>query len=154
VSFDLLVWEGPAPADDMAAQVTFARFVAAMESGPFELPSDRIEAFVAALLEHWPDLSGDPDEKSPWADDHLISNARGTCAYLPISSSRADEATVFVARLASAHGLVCFDPQSSTVRSASHNLRRAPRIAASVGSSGEASGSRSHLLDMVASNRG
>jgi len=119
VSFDLAVWEGPAPADDVAAQVIFDRFMAAMESGPFELPSDRIQAFVAALLEHWPDLSDDPDEKSPWADDHLISNAFGTCAYLPIRWSRAEEATVFVARLASAHGLVCFDPQSSTVRSVS-----------------------------------
>jgi hypothetical protein len=118
VSFDLAVWEGSAPADDMAARVIFDRFVAVMESGRFELPSDRIQAFVAALLEHWPDLSDDPDEESPWADDHLIGNAFGTSAYLPIRWSRAEEATIFVARLALAHGLVCFDPQSSTVRSA------------------------------------
>ena len=122
MSFDLAVWEGAAPTDDAAAQVIFERFMAVMEAGQVDLPSDRIKAFVAALLDQWPDLSDDPDGKSPWADEPLIGNAFGTCVYLAIQWSRAEEATATVARIASTHGLVCFDPQSSTVRSASPQL--------------------------------
>ena len=110
MSFDLAVWEGERPASDADALREYERRMDALESGETEPPTPAIAAFVAALLERWPDL--DDDEASPWAGSPLIADASGSTFYTGMAWSRADEAGAFVAATARAHGLVCFDPQS------------------------------------------
>lgn len=58
----------------------------------------------------------DAGEDSPWADGPLIGNAIGEAIYFAMVWSRAEEASDFASRLAAQHGLVCFDPQSETLR--------------------------------------
>lgn len=46
-----------------------------------EPPSERIAAYVAALLERWCDITEDAGETSPWSSDPLIGNASGPVTY-------------------------------------------------------------------------
>jgi hypothetical protein len=132
MTYDLAVWEGEAPPSDQAALAIFERLMAALEAGHADPPSERIKAYVAALLDRWPDITDDRGEDSPWADGPLIGDAFGAAIYFPMVWSRCEEASAFAATVAVAHGLVCFDPQSSTLRSprgsppasADHDRRR------------------------------
>lgn len=113
MSYDLAVWEGDAPVSDAAAQAHYERLMAEMEAN-FQAPpppTARIEAYVAALLQRWPDIS-DADDDSPWATAPLLGEAFGGAIYFPMVWSRAEEASDFAARVAEEHGLVCFDPQT------------------------------------------
>ena len=116
MSYDLAVWEGERPADDAAAAQCFSdlydRFIDTEE--PATPPTERIVAFVAGLLERWPDLT--EDEDSPWSTGPLIGEARGPLLYFPMSWSRADEASVYAAELAASMSLNCFDPQARRMR--------------------------------------
>ena len=88
-----------------------------MEVGePDVEPSPAIRAYVEALLRRWPDITDDADEDSPWADGPLMANAAGDAIYFSMVWSRAEEASAFASRLAEEHGLVCYDPQSETLR--------------------------------------
>ncbi|WP_369524674.1 hypothetical protein [Streptomyces agglomeratus] len=64
MSYDLAVWVGERPADDAAAALCFTdlydRYIDTEE--PAVPPVERIAAFVAALLERWPDLTEDEDD--------------------------------------------------------------------------------------------
>ncbi len=68
MSYDLAVWEGDHPVDDKDARRTFRvlcdRYVNTEVEHP---PTERIAAYVAALLERWCDLTEDVDETSPWS---------------------------------------------------------------------------------------
>lgn len=118
MSYDLAVWEGERPADDAAAARCFRglydRFMDTEE--PAVPPSERIAAFVAALLERWPDLAEDDDDTSPWSTAPLIGEARGPLIYFPMRWSMADEASAHAAEVASSMGLNCYDPQARKLR--------------------------------------
>ena len=116
MSYDLAVWEGERPGSDDEAAETFAELMDALEAGDVEPPSERIVAYVDALLERWPDLTLDGGEDSPWATGPLLSEASGSTIYFPMSWSRAAEASAFAARVAAEHGLVCYDPQTESLR--------------------------------------
>lgn len=116
VSYDLTVWEGPRPADAAAADDRYEQIVAVLESGQTQPPTPAIRAYVDALLERWPDITDDGGEDSPWADGPLIGNANGSFIYFAMVWSRCEEASEFAARTAAAHGLICYDPQSQTLR--------------------------------------
>ena len=122
VSYDLAVREGPRTAD-AAADDRYEQIVAELESGQTQPPTPAIRAYVDALLERWPDITGDDGEDSPWADGPLIGNANGSFIYFAMVWSRCEEASEFAARTAAAHGLVCYDPQS---QSQSQTLRPDP----------------------------
>ncbi|MFB7124097.1 hypothetical protein [Kitasatospora sp. NPDC056273] len=114
MSYDLAVWEGERPADDAAAGRCFddlyERYLGTDEENlP---PTERIAAFVAALLERWPDLAEDEDDTSPWSTGPLIGEASGPLIYFPVRWSMVEEACVHIAKVASSMGLTCFDPQS------------------------------------------
>ncbi|MFE7559321.1 hypothetical protein [Kitasatospora sp. NPDC057500] len=114
MSFDLAVWEGERPADDAAAGRCFdelyERYIGA--DGQDLPPTGRIAAYVAALLERWPDLTEDEDDISPWSTGPLIGEASGPLIYFPMRWSMAEEAAVFASQVASSMGLNCYDPQS------------------------------------------
>jgi hypothetical protein len=116
VSYDLAVWEGPTPPNNAAAAAEYERVMTRMEDGPADPPSIRISAYVAALLARWPDITDDRGEDSPWADGPMIGNAFGNAIYFSMVWSRAEEASEFAASVAAQHGLVCFDPQSESLR--------------------------------------
>ncbi|MFI8105430.1 hypothetical protein [Streptomyces sp. NPDC086023] len=118
MSYDLAVWEGERPADDATATQRFLDlFDRFMESDePAVPPTDRIRAFVTALLERWPDLTEDDDDTSPWSTAPLIREARGPLVYFPMRWSMAGEASAYAAEVAASMGLNCFDPQDRMLR--------------------------------------
>ena len=124
MSYDLAVWEGERPADDETAAKFFVEHVVPQIeeydlSNPVP-PTPRIRAYVEALLARWPDIEvvGDElvNEDSPWSVSPLISDAIGWFVYFPIQWSRAHEASAFAAEVAKQHGLICYDPQTESLR--------------------------------------
>lgn len=117
MSYDLAVWEGPAPTNDAEALEVCGELMDRMQQGTSEPPTERIREYVAALLARWPDITEDDGEDSPWTDGPLINNAFGSAIYFSMVWSQAAEASAYAATLAAQHGLVCFDPQFESVRS-------------------------------------
>ena len=116
MSYDLAVWEGERPDSDEKAAAHFEELMDTLEAGDFDPPTERIAAYVAALLARWPDLTTDEGVDSPWATGPLLAEAFGSAIYFPISWSAAEEVSTFAAQKAADHGLVCFDPQTETLR--------------------------------------
>ncbi|MEU3862899.1 hypothetical protein AB0F03_37405 [Streptomyces sp. NPDC028722] len=118
MSYDLAVWEGERPADDASAARCFTglydRYIDT--EGPAVPPVERVAAFVAALLERWPDLTEDDDDTSPWSTSPLIGEACGPLIYFPMRWSMAEESSAYAAGIASSMGLNCFDPQARKLR--------------------------------------
>ncbi|MGW2707318.1 hypothetical protein [Streptomyces sp. NPDC001340] len=117
MSYDLAVWEGENPANDKTAGQVFNdlydRLIDAENDQP---PTERITAYVAALLERWCDLTEDEDDTSPWSTGPLIGEAGGPLIHFPMRWSMAVDASAFAAKLAQSMGLVCFDPQLNKLR--------------------------------------
>ncbi|MGW1871584.1 hypothetical protein ACWCPS_39495 [Streptomyces mauvecolor] len=117
MSYDLAVWEGERPADYKTAGRVFSdlydRFIDTDVDHP---PTERIAAYVAALLERWCDLTEDEEGTSPWSTGPLVGEASGPLIYFPMRWSMAEEASAFAASLAQSMGLVCLDPQQERLR--------------------------------------
>lgn len=119
MSYDLAVWEGSVPSSDGAALDEYKRMMDQWQGDgtpPYAEPSAAIRAYVEALLARWPDITTDEGEDSPWADGPLIGNATGPLFYFAMTWSGAEAGTEFAASVANARGLVCFDPQTETLR--------------------------------------
>jgi hypothetical protein len=117
MSYDLAVWEGDPPADDDAAIAEFEILYERYIGGAKVTPTDRIIAYVTALLDRYPDINTAAGyQDSPWASAPLLSEASGPLIYFPMVSSRGDEVAPWAARLAGEHGLVCFDPVLDQLR--------------------------------------
>jgi hypothetical protein len=126
VSYDLAVWVGARPRSDADASSVYKQMMERMDGGESEVePSPAIRAYVEALLQRWPDITDDAAEDSPWADGPLMANAVGDAIYFSMVWSRAEEASAFASRLADEHGLVCYDPQSESLRP--HQTSATPR---------------------------
>ena len=120
MSYDLSVWVGERPEDDASAGETYEELMDILDQefdgDAMRPPSPEIDAYVAALLDRWPDITGQVGEDSPWADGPLIGNASGDLIYFSMVWSRAEEASEVAAEIASAQGLVCYDPQLERLR--------------------------------------
>lgn len=121
VSFDLAVWEGPRPSSDDEALATYESlyekwFGRERDESLDNRPTPGIFEYIEALLARWPDITTDAGESSPWADGPIINNAAGNFFYFSMVWSRAEEAAAFCADTARTRGLVCFDPQSVSLR--------------------------------------
>ncbi|MGF0171299.1 hypothetical protein ACQF36_12515 [Streptomyces sp. Marseille-Q5077] len=117
MSYDLAVWEGERPADDKAAGRAFTDLYDRYVDTDTEHPAtERIAAYVAALLERWCDLTEDVADTSPWSTGPLIGAACGPLVYFPMRWSTAEEVSSYAAALADSMGLVCFDPQQDRLR--------------------------------------
>lgn len=124
VSYDLVVWEGAQPESDHEAAELYEQLMERRDSGvPDGEPSLRIRAYVEALLKRWPDITDDDGHDSPWADGPLLDNAFGNAIYLSMTLSRAEKAAEYAARLARERGLVCYDPQTESLRPATTSSR-------------------------------
>jgi hypothetical protein len=120
VSVDVAVWEGEEPASDEEAARTFDELYAQYIEGEDETPpTERITAYVGALLARYPDLTeldDDVVDDSPWADGPMINNARGPFIYFSmVANDAAEEAWSHVVSTARSMSLVCFDPQSGAL---------------------------------------
>lgn len=120
MSVDLAVWEGPRPASDAEAAKTFEElYERHVEQGDETPPTERIAAYVKALLARFPDLTELDDEvvdESPWADGPLIGNAIGPFLYFGmVANEAAEQAWSHAVTTAGSMGLVCFDPQSGSL---------------------------------------
>jgi hypothetical protein len=113
MSYDLAVWEGERPSDDVIAGIVYEAQMEVME-GNEEPPTPRIRAYVEALLDRWPEL-GEADDV-PWAMSPLMEQTSGPIAYFNLVYSMADEASAYAAQLTREHGLVCYDPQMERLR--------------------------------------
>ncbi|CUU59046.1 hypothetical protein Ga0074812_12471 [Parafrankia irregularis] len=108
MSFDLVIWEGERPADDLAAGVAYNElFQRYDEQNPHTPATDRIAAYCEALTSRWPDAY-----TAPWSITPMPS---GPFLYLCVVWSMADEVSVIAAELAASMGLVCYDPQSDAL---------------------------------------
>ncbi|MET8830133.1 hypothetical protein ABZX40_32460 [Streptomyces sp. NPDC004610] len=121
MTYDLAVWEGERPADDKAAGDTFAalydHYIDTVDDIDHP-PTDRIAAYVAALLDRWGDMDDDNDDTCPWSAGPLIDTATGPLVYFPMRWSMAEETSAHAAELAQSMDLVCFDPQRDRLRPA------------------------------------
>jgi hypothetical protein len=116
LSLSLAVWEGDSPSDDSAAQRMFeelydqyVRRVARQENGgSFQPPTERIAAYVAALLERWPNPTREMDDHPVW-EDGLVDDGVGPLVHFGVRWDRAEEVRGLAAQVASSMGLVCFD---------------------------------------------
>lgn len=117
VSYDLAVWEGDRPADDVAAAAELQRLCQRyIDAGEPVAPTPRIAAYVSALLARYPDIGTEAGEDSPWSTAPLMHEARGPLVYFPMVWSVCEEVSAWAAVLAREHGLQCFDPQWSRSR--------------------------------------
>jgi hypothetical protein len=122
VSYDLAVWEGDQPADDAQAGTLFEQLYSRYIEDEPTPPTPRIEAYVRALLERWPDLTDEDDGRSPWSTGGLIDSASGPFVYFAMVYRQARDVSAGAARIAAECGLVCFDPQQRQLRPASGGL--------------------------------
>jgi hypothetical protein len=117
MSYDLAVREGERPANDRTAGRVFTdlfdRYLETKVCGP---PTERLTAYVAALVKRWGDVTEDVEDASPWSAGPLIGGAGGPLVCFPMHGSRAEEVSAWAAALAESTGLVCFDPQQNRLR--------------------------------------
>ena len=76
-------------------------------------PTPRIQRYVDELLSRWPDINTDEGQDSRWADGPMgrpSGTRRGPMIYFAMVTSRAADVVDEIAELATAGGLVCFDP--------------------------------------------
>ncbi|WP_369394812.1 hypothetical protein AB5J72_50520 [Streptomyces sp. CG1] len=117
MTYDLAVWEGERPEDDKAAGEFFTDLYNCYIDGELDHPpTERIAAYVAALLERWCDITEDEEDTSPWSTGPLIDEASGPLIYFAMRWSMAEEASAFAADLADSMGLICFDVQLDRLR--------------------------------------
>ncbi|MYW20454.1 hypothetical protein GT039_34040 [Streptomyces sp. SID2955] len=114
--YDLAVWEGERPADDETAVQIFSDLYDRYIDDEEECLSERIAAYVAALLERWYDLTDDEEDTSPWSTGPLIGEASGPLIYFPMRWSMGEEASAYAAAVAESMVLVCFDVQQNRLR--------------------------------------
>jgi hypothetical protein len=112
VSYDLAVWEGDRPADDEAAAEAYESLCEQfLESDEPLEPTARIRDYMSALVERYPFTA----EDSPWAGSP-IGDAAGPIAYLNLDLGRCAEVSAWAAEAATQHHLVCYDPQTESLR--------------------------------------
>lgn len=116
MSYDLAVWDGERPRDDIQAgsvyDELYERYLESDEG--VVSPAPRIAAYVEALVERYPD---EIDGSVVWTSPPVIDEASGPIVYLLMSFSEAEEVSEYAASLARERGLVCYDPQGECLRS-------------------------------------
>ncbi|MGW0512409.1 hypothetical protein ACWC4C_43985 [Streptomyces olivaceoviridis] len=116
MSYDLAVWQGDRPSSDREAVKEHKRlYEEYLEVDELSPVTDVIADFLEALTERWPDRG--VGEETPWAAIPLSEGASGPYVYISLAWGSADEASAYVAQVASHLGLVCFDPQMRSMRS-------------------------------------
>jgi hypothetical protein len=111
MSYDLAVWVGKRPANDAAAAEEFDARIDASESND-DAPGPLIQAFVAELLERFPEGSDD----GVWAVEPVLDDVGGDFQWLNmVVGEQLDELVEHAGELARVRGLVAYDPQRESL---------------------------------------
>ena len=111
MSFDQAIWVGEKPANSLEARQTFDRLMS--EFDETEPADPRLETCKREITARYSDGLLSMVTGSVWATAPLAP--RGRLLYMNLSWGTSDKVLGFIARTAAKHGLVCFDPQTSTV---------------------------------------
>jgi hypothetical protein len=111
VSFDLYLWATPSPVTADQASDICSRLARGDQSAT--TPRPRLLEFAGELVARYPRLEDLTDPAgSPWS---MSPDATPERVILSMGFSRAPEVSPDILRLASQHGLVCYDPQARQV---------------------------------------
>jgi hypothetical protein len=116
MSYDVAVWVGRRPTDDVEAEGEYVRRLEEIddEAGP---PTPAMTAFLDELVT---EVAHHPSSgHSPWAGPPL-DDAAGDMAVLTLTPEGARVVPALCARIAAQHGLVCFDPQAGRLLETGH----------------------------------
>ncbi|MFD8279384.1 hypothetical protein ACFV47_09280 [Streptomyces solisilvae] len=111
MSYDLAVWEGERPADNVAVGKAFTLYSCHIAVDEGFQPSPCIAECVAGLLARLVDRTQGKEGISPWSMGPLIRDAAGPFIYFSKRYSMAEEASAYVAELAASMGLACYGPR-------------------------------------------
>jgi hypothetical protein len=130
VSVDLVVWEGPRPANDEEARATFESLRERFLGSSTAPASKKIADYVSQLLARYPDgPSGVEDvgaDEVPWGSGPLLGNASGPVVYIDMKvNSVFEDGWRHCVDTAASQGLVAFDPQSGALARPDPELRPA-----------------------------
>jgi hypothetical protein len=117
MSVDLAIWEGPPPANDNEARITFADLANRFLGSRRAPPTAKIATYVSTLTARYPELVEDeePDD-ALWSSGPLIDNASGPIAYIGLKlDSLVHDGWRYCVETAHSQGLVAFDPQSDAL---------------------------------------
>jgi hypothetical protein len=112
MSYDLAVWDEHRTIDAATAYSKYLEFIEGQDAGP---KSHHIDTLYADLTSIYPELDDDNEDECPWAatidrgPSHLI---------FAITAEHARNVFSDILRLATANGLLCFDPQTMEILSA------------------------------------
>ena len=120
MSYDLALWVGPPPANDVAAAEEFVRRTAYLEDedefAELAAATPQVRAFLDELLLRFPPLTAlDVDENTPWATGPEPGDVNGDFVYLTMTYPGARRVCDGIVAIARRHALVCYDPQLEQV---------------------------------------
>ncbi len=104
MSYDLAIWRGPRPADDVAAGEEYERRFDAFELARLP-PSTEMAAFRADLL------ASDAALRQPGEYSRLDMAATGNFLYITMTFDNAELGAALITQLARQHDLIVYDPQ-------------------------------------------
>lgn len=109
MTYDYVVWDGPAPLSNAHAASDYQRLRS--ENPSSAEPTQRMRSVVHELLRFFPDRDMPGGSASPWADTPLIHSARGSVLYLRTEEAKSHQARDLLIAVARDFELVVFDPQ-------------------------------------------
>jgi hypothetical protein len=119
MGYQLLVWEGPRPEDDAAAELECREMFRRYFVGEGFEATPAIREFVQALTERWPeDEEHFGGEDSPWKFPPLLEEASGPAVFLNLRFGIGERAAYVMAEMAEERGLIAFDLYMEIMRPA------------------------------------
>ena len=109
MTYDYVVWDGPAPLSNAHASSDYKRLRA--ENPSSAEPTHRMRSVVNELVRIFPDRDMPGGSASPWADTPLIQSARGSVLYVRTEETKSHFARDLLVAVGADYGLVVFDPQ-------------------------------------------
>jgi len=127
MSFDLGVFYTEKTHSDEEATKRYVAYCEAEDLTPFIEPSEKVASFLKELTSQYPQIDDWPEEdldNCPWSIAFDVSEGH---ILMPMVFSKAEEMYSVIVALAKKHGLVCVDPQSGRIVTASPGIRKAER---------------------------
>lgn len=121
MSYEVAVWDGPAPLSNAHAASECERLVGLRAQAA---ATATIASFVEKLLAVHPDLDRPGGKDSPWSDGPLLAHADGPMIYFGLKPELVDDALELIETTAAADGLVAFDPQLSQLLPSATSVHR------------------------------
>ena len=109
MTYDFVVWDGPAPLSNAHASSDYQRLRS--ENPSSAEPTARMRSVINELLRFFPDLDMPGGSASPWVDSPLIHSARGSVLYIRTDEAKSHQARDLLIAVARDFELVVFDPQ-------------------------------------------